>query len=83
MNCSSLEDDGEPAHGFQKWQIKGKETSLYPVFPLQLIPLVNKQIVTMKKFLFKEEFQLVNEKIRLWSFCILHEFMDLGHYGYK
>lgn len=68
---------------FSKVVDKGKETNIYPVFPLQLIQLVNKQIVAMKKFLFKEEFQLVNERIRLWSFCILHELMDLGHYGYK
>lgn len=60
MNWSSLEDDGEPINGFQKWQIQGIETSIYPVFPPQLIPLVNKQIVAMRKFPFKEEFQLMN-----------------------
>ena len=40
MNWSSLEDDSEPIHAFQKLQIKGNEASIYPVFPPQSISLV-------------------------------------------
>lgn len=48
---SSLEDDGELIHYFQKWQVKGKEQAFILFFPPQLIGS-SKEIVAIGKFLF-------------------------------